>query len=195
MNCGSYCGADVEFAWESAWGADAEVFAGETPAPQMAVPCAENPSAGISSISRSRTTRSGWCRRTNSRPFSVRPAASVRTPRRSNAVWSTSRVSSDRSTIKTLRCPFKATPSVASLAGTSLSRPKGEKNSNLRRVTQSGFIGLTCRQGGRQTSILFHSSAAKTASRAASVLELDTGTTIVPVVLVRKPNLSVAVIV
>ena len=98
-------------------------------------------SAGISSISRSSTTRSGWCRRANSRPFSARPAARVRTPRRSSTVCSTSRVSCDRSTISTLRCPFKAIPSVANRAETSLSRPKGEKDSDRRRKKQSEFVG------------------------------------------------------
>ena len=72
-----------------------------------------------SQVSMSSTIRSGWCRSASSIPMSALPAARVRTPRRSSTVCSTSRVSGDRSTISTLRWPFKATPSMAFVGGTS----------------------------------------------------------------------------
>ena len=75
-------------------------------------------------------------------PFpSCRPPE-VRTPRRSSTVCSTSRVSSDRSTINTLRWPFKVTPSVVCAGETSLSRPKGQTDSRFVQRLQRRFAGL-----------------------------------------------------
>ena len=64
---------------------------GETPTPDPArcrlhTAAWRTRSAGVSSKSRSRTIRSGWCCRASSSPFSALPAARVRSPRRSSTV-------------------------------------------------------------------------------------------------------------